>query len=293
MATITSAAPLLVIVGPTASGKTALGLELAERFNGEIIAGDGRTIYRGMDIGTAKPSQYEQKLVPHHLIDELDIGQFISAALFKYKVLAVIDRIHAKGKLPILVGGNGLYIDSVVFDYSFNTPVDPAERLRLQRLSVRELQAELKARDIALPENDQNPRHLMRAIETNGQAAERAPLRPHTLILGVEPERDILRQKVRDRVAVMLASGLENEVRTLVESHGWNEQLSQTIGYKEFKKYFDGVTTIEQVRQDIIGNTMAYAKRQKTWFKRNKAIVYPSSLDQAVDLVTTWLNKLQ
>ena len=292
MATITIASPLLVIVGETASGKTALSLELAQKFNGEIIAGDGRTIYRGMDIGTAKPTLDERQVVPHCLIDELDIGQPITAALFKQKVLAAIDTIHAKGKLPILVGGNGLYIDSVLFDYAFNAPVDPAERVRLQKLTVSELQSELKSRGIALPENDQNPRHLMRALETKGQAAERAPLRPDTLILGVGPEREVLRQKVADRVTAMMAAGLENEVRKLVESYGWNEQLSLTIGYKEFKKYFDGAQTLEQVEQAIVQDTLAYAKRQRTWFKRNKAIIYPSNSEQAVDLVTTWLNKL-
>lgn len=293
MATITKASPLLVIVGETASGKTALSLALARKFNGEIIAGDGRTIYRGMDIGTAKPTAKERRTVPHHLIDELDIGQPITAALFKQKVVAAIEHIHAKGKLPILVGGNGLYIDSVLFDYAFNVPVNPTERLRLQQLSVNELQTEMKARGIALPENDQNPRHLMRALETNGQAAKRGPLRPDTLVLGTELEREVLKRRAEERVAAMLAAGLEDEVQRLVETYGWNEQLSQTIGYKEFKKYFEGIETLDQVEQAIVRDTWAYAKRQRTWFRRNKSIVYPSNSEQAVELVTTWLNKLK
>lgn len=293
MATITTPSPLLVIVGETASGKTALGIKLAQKFDGEIIAGDGRTIYRGMDIGTAKPSADEQKLVPHHLIDQLDIGEPITAALFKQQVLAAIDRATAKGKLPILVGGSGLYIDSVLFDYAFNAPVDPNERLRLQGLTVQELQAELEARNIALPENDQNPRHLMRALETNGHPAERAALRPRTLILGTTVDADARRHNASRRVQAMMMAGLEDEVRRLVELHGWNDQLANTIGYKEFKKYFEGAQTLAQVQEAIVRDTLAYAKRQRTWFKRNQNIIYPSNSEQAVELVTTWLNKLR
>jgi tRNA dimethylallyltransferase len=288
---ITVSPPLLVIVGETASGKSALAMRMAKKFNGEIIAGDGRTIYKGMDIGTAKPTLKERTTVPHHLIDELALDIPMTAPLFKEKALAAIGRVVSKGKLPILVGGSGLYIDSVLFDYAFLTPVDPAERVRLQQMTVMELQAELEARSIPAPTNNQNPRHLIRALETNGQRATRATLRPNTLLLGTHIERENLKERIVKRVNTMLDAGLEKEVKGLVETYGWNEQLTQTIGYKEFKNYLAGSETIEQVRAAIIKDTNAYAKRQRTWFKRNTAINYPCNESEAVDFITTWLNK--
>lgn len=291
MATVKTNPPLLVIVGETASGKSALAMTLAKEFNGEIIAGDARTIYRGMDIGTAKPSRQAQQQVRHHLIDELEIDQPITAAMFKDRALQAISEITARGKLPILVGGSGLYVDSVLFDYGFNLPVDTAERQRLQQLTVPELQAELRRRGIALPQNHQNPRHLIRALETAGRTPSKGSLRANTLIVGTMTERTLLRQKIIERVDAMFAAGLEAELRGLVKKHGWNGQLSQTIGYKEFKDYLSGEQSLEAVRAAIIRDTVAYAKRQRTWFRRNGAVKYPCNIDEVVALVTTWLNK--
>ncbi|MEO6513181.1 MAG: tRNA (adenosine(37)-N6)-dimethylallyltransferase MiaA [Candidatus Saccharimonadales bacterium] len=291
MATVTELPPLLVIVGETASGKSQLALELAKKFNGEIIAGDARTMYRGMDIGTAKPSPEDRLQVRHHLLDELNPNEPITAHLFKQRAQRAINDISQRGKLPILVGGSGLYIDSLLYDYSFNTPADPEERARLGGLSVEQLQATITGQGLALPENDQNPRHLIRVIETAGKVAPKNELRTQTLVLGVGVDRDVLRQRIADRVDQMLANGLENEVRRLVSVYGWDGQLGQTIGYKEFKNYLEGDENVADVRAAIIRDTCAYAKRQRTWFNRNQAIVYLSSLEQYVDLVTTWLNK--
>lgn len=291
METVTETSPLLVIVGETASGKSALALELARKFNGEIIAGDARTIYRGMDIGTAKPTAQERHHIPHHLIDELNPDEPITAAMFKAKAEQAIAEIHQRGKLPILVGGSGLYVDSLLFDYAFNSPADTQVRKELQALDVDELQTLLRSRDIPLPENSQNPRHLIRAIETAGTLGTKSALRSNTLIIGTSVDREALRQNIAARADGMLAAGLESEVRSLVKTYDWSDILLQTIGYKEFKNYLDGHETLEQVRAAIIRNTMAYAKRQKTWFRRNEAIVYPSNQEQAVDTVTTWLNK--
>jgi tRNA dimethylallyltransferase len=289
--TITDTPRLLVIVGETASGKSALAASIAKQFNGEIIAADGRTIYKGMDVGTAKPTHGERAEVPHYLIDELTLDEPITAALFKEKALQAIAQITAKGMLPMMVGGSGLYIDSVLFDYAFLEPAQTAERVRLQAMTVVQLQAEFEARSITLPENTQNPRHLIRALETGGRQATRASLRPNTLLLGTRLDRDVLKERITKRVDSMIAAGLEKEVRQLVARHGWNEQLSQTIGYKEFKRYLEGDETLAEVRAAIIRNTNAYAKRQRTWFKRNPSINYPSNEAEAVDLVTTWLNK--
>jgi tRNA dimethylallyltransferase len=288
---MTETSPLLVIVGETGSGKSALAMALARKFNGEIIAGDARTVYRGMDIGTAKPPNKDRLEVAHHLIDELHPGESFTAAQFKVRAQRAIEDIVRRGKLPILVGGSGLYIDSLLYDYAFNAPADSKLRVRLSQLPVVQLQEELKAKGIALPTNERNPRHLIRAIETAGKQASRNAMRPGTLVIGTSVDRELLKQNIVSRIDDMLEKGLEAEVKRLVELYGWNDQLEQTIGYKEFKKYLSGDETIGQVRAAIISHTLAYAKRQRTWFSRNTAIRYPSNLEQSVELVTTWLNK--
>jgi tRNA dimethylallyltransferase len=292
VATVKNMSPLLVIVGETASGKSSLALELAQLFNGEIISGDGRTMYKGMNIGTAKPSKQDQKLVPHHLIDVASLDETMTAAKFKRLALGAIDDIHGRGALPILVGGNGLYIDGVLFDYAFNDVADHALRTELQDSSVEDLQQRLRQANILFPENFHNPRYLIRALETGGHVPAKQPFRANTLVLGIDIERDRLVQNIIDRVQTMLDQGLEGEVSRLVKAYGWNEQLLQTIGYKEFNSYLAGDATIEVVRTDIIRNTKAYAKRQRTWFRRNKSINYIYNQEQSVELVTTWLNKL-
>lgn len=291
METVKAEPPLLVIVGETASGKSALALKLAEKFNGEIIAGDARTMYRGMDIGTAKPTAEERRRVPHHLIDELDPDEPVTAAMFKTMAERAIADINLRGKLPILVGGSGLYIDGLLYNYTFSSPANAQVRKDLQELTVDELQASLRARGIPLPENSQNHRHLTRMLEAAGNPGTKSVLRPHTLILGMSVDREALRQRLTARVDRMFAAGLEDEVRSLVEAYGWNDIIMHTIGYKEFKNYLQGEETIAQARAAIVRDTNAYAKRQRTWFKRNHTIKYPCNEEEFVDIVTTWLNK--
>jgi tRNA dimethylallyltransferase len=284
-------APLIVVVGQTAAGKSALALNIAERWNGEIIAADSRTIYKGMDIGTAKPSADDRRRVRHHLLDITTPDTPFTANDFKRMALATIDNVISRGRLPILVGGTGLYIDAVLYDFSFRGVFDPAQRTHLAQLPVGTLQAILTERGIALPGNDKNPRHLIRAIEAEGQVGTRRALRGNTLLLGLRLDRDTLLARVTARVDHMLAAGLELEVRRLSEQYGWECVPLQTIGYQEFRSYFEGRLSFDETRQAIITHTMQYAKRQKSWFNRNKSIHWISKTEESVDMLTTFLNK--
>lgn len=283
--------PLIVIVGQTASGKSALAMHLAQKYNGEIIAADSRTVYRGMDIGTAKPTPNDRKIIKHHLIDVVYPSSTFSSLQFKQQASMAILDISGHGKLPIMVGGTGLYVDAVVYDFQFRGPADPDVRRELEQLSVDELQARLRDADIPLPTNSQNPRHLIRALETDGQVAARGPLRPNTLVIGLQIEPDALRKKIADRVDAMVAAGLVEEARGLAERYGWDVPAMQAPAYKAFRPYIEGKITLEEAKRLFVQKDWQYARRQKTWFRRNKDIVWICKPDESIDLVTTFLNK--
>ena len=157
--------PLIVITGPTASGKSALALELAERYNGEIICGDSRTVYKGMDIGTAKPSIEDQNRVPHHLLDVVTPDERFTAADFQTLAQEAIHNIRSRGKIPFVVGGTGLYIDGLILDYEFGNDADVELRKKREQMTTDELLVELKKQQIEVPHNHDNKRHLVRALE--------------------------------------------------------------------------------------------------------------------------------
>jgi len=247
-------------------------------------------VYRGMDIGTAKPSKSDQAKVPHHLIDVVQPDEHFTAAEFKRLAAKAITDIHMRGKVPIMVGGTGLYIDSVIFDYDFQPPADPSRRSELQQLSVSELQAQLEAEGIALPANDKNPRHLVRALETGGVPANKQALLPWTLVLGVRVEREQLKKQLTKRVKQMIKQDLEAEIKDLAKTYGWNNEALSAVGYKEWQAYFKDEQDVSQTQDLIIKNSLAYAKRQRTWFKRNKSIQWITDPSTAVDLTTTFLN---
>lgn len=285
--------PLVVIVGETASGKSALAMEVALQFNGEIIGADSWTVYREFDIGTAKPSAQEMNDVPHHLFDIVDAPDGFNAALFKDLALEAMADIHARGKLPVLVGGTGLYIDSVIFDYAFMAPGDPKERQRLNDTDLDELLSEARAANISLESVDiRNKRRVIRAIETGGQLPQRHPLRPNTAVLGVAVDRTTLTERVAKRVNLMLLAGLEREVAALAEKYGWEVEPMKGIGYFEWREYFLGAQTLDQTRDRIISSTLKLAKRQRTWFKRNNSIQWVDNREETVAIVTTLLNKI-
>src|SRR5688572_3284275 len=212
--------PLIAIIGQTASGKSAMALELVRRFNGEIICADSRTIYKGMDIGTAKPTRQEQKIVPHHLLDVTLPDNPLTVAQYKKLADDVINEVASRNKIPFLVGGTGLYVDSVIYNFSFKGEPDRARRLELEGLSVEELQKMHEAEGIPLPNNPKNPRHLIRQLETRGEEAQAKP-RPNTLVIGIMLEKEELKARIEARVDTMFTLGLEEEVRDLVTAYGW------------------------------------------------------------------------
>lgn len=284
---------LVAIVGETASGKSELALVLAERFNGEVIAADSWTVYKEFTIGTAKPSIVERDRVPHHLLDIADPLEGYSAAEYKRHALAAIADVVSRHKLPILVGGTGLYIDSVLFDYSFLPPSTKDKRSELNDRTIDELLETIREARYDLEGIDiRNKRRLIRLIESNGERPNRdIELRPNTLIIAVQVPREELRNRISRRVDAMFAAGLEAEVALLAQKYGWDTEPMKGIGYREFHEYFDGSQTIDETRERIIGASMNLAKRQRTWFKRNKSIHWISKQDDVVDLMTTFLNK--
>ncbi len=285
--------PIVVVVGETASGKSDLALSLAEKFNGEIIAADSWTVYKDFSIGTAKPNRAERDRIPHHLLDITDPREGFSAAEYKREASSAIVDIVSRQKLPILVGGTGLYIDSILFNYSFLSPPSTDMRAELNSRSIDELLDMINAAGYGLEGIDvRNKRRLIRLIESSGARPVRsAELRPNTLIIGVQVPREELRERIAHRIDVMLDSDLEAEVATLAKKYGWDAEPMKGIGYREFHEYFDGSQTISETRERIISSTMNLAKRQRTWFKRNKSIHWISKQDDAVALITTFLNK--
>jgi len=292
MRRISAVSPLVVIVGETASGKTDYAIDLAQAFNGEIIAADSRTIYKGMDIGTAKPTPAQLHVIPHHLIDVVTPDVHISAAEYKLLAEDAADEVRRKGKLPFLVGGTGLYIDAIIYDFTFLSKPDPATREMAVNMSIEELQDELKRRHIPLPENVRNPRHLARRLESGGVRPARKPLRENTLILGLATNPEQRRERITKRVDSMFNLGLEEEARALFHAYGTDCPALRSIGYQEFIPYFTGQVSLESVRMMIIRNTLQYAKRQRTWFRRNKSIQWVDSKEETIGMVTTFLNKV-
>ncbi|MEX0749121.1 MAG: tRNA (adenosine(37)-N6)-dimethylallyltransferase MiaA [Candidatus Saccharimonadales bacterium] len=282
---------LVAIVGETASGKSAIALELARRHNGEIINADSWQVYREMDIGTAKPSSVEQSEVPHHLIDIVAPDQDFTAAVYKELAQTAISEVVERGKLPILVGGTGLYIDCVLFDYSFMPPGKAGERASLQAKSIPELLKQIEVAGYDLTAVDiRNKRRLIRLIETRGQTPKRTPLRKNTLVVGVHIPRAQLRKNIESRVEVMLRRGLKHEVRELAEKYGWEVEAMRGIGYREWQAYFESNQSNQETRRRIIKATLDLAKRQRTWFKRNRDIIWVSEVDEADRFVEKFLD---
>ncbi len=281
--------PLVVVVGETASGKSAMAIELAHEFNGEIICADSRTVYTGMDIGTAKPSAADRSLIPHHILDVITPDQRFSAADFKAQAEAAIADILARGKLPIMVGGTGLYVDAVLYDFAFRAPANPAERQKLEKLSVDELQQALAAKGIPLPNNPQNPRHLIRALETGGQQSDRQTLRGSTLVLGLKIDRELLEKRIEKRIDDMVTTGLLEEIESLAQKYGWDAPGLQAPGYRAFRPYFAGDIDLVTAKKQFAQNDKQLAKRQRTWFKRNADIQWISTVEQANERVKNLL----
>lgn len=311
------AAPLIVIGGPTAVGKTQLSIDLAKRFGGEIINGDRLQFYRGLDIGTGKVTPEEMQGVPHHALDFLDVDQDYDASQFQALAQNLIRDCHARGVLPILVGGSGLYLEGLLYDLEFGGKAshDPLIRQaleqRLEAEGVEVLYAELSLQDPVAASKIpiQNHRRLLRALEVmqvTGQKFsdqsqhEAAQARYETCILALDRPRDQLYERINARVQAMVAQGLEAEVRHLYQvAQGQLLPSVQGIGYKEWWPYLAGdITDREAVIAAIQQNSRRYAKRQLTWFRNRiqgthwlDASDYETALAQATSLVQDLLDK--
>lgn len=283
--------PLVAVVGFTASGKTDVALEIARKYGGEIIAADAITVYEKFDIGSAKPIKQELSEIPHHMIDVTKADEQMSASKFKNQATKAIEDCKNRGRLPILVGGSGLYIDSILYDYSFNEVADESERQRLNNMSLEDLQSEALSKDLPVDSIDsQNKRRVVRLIESNGQIARRNPLRSNTLVLAIDIDRKELRKNVEKRVEAMIKQGLEQEVRQLSQHYAWSTEAMRSIGYREWESYFADQCSLNDVCDAIITHTMQLAKKQRTWFKRNHDICWVNNKNEAVDKATTFMN---
>lgn len=287
--------PMIVIVGETASGKSSLSLTLAQQYDGEIICADSWTIYKDMNIGTAKPSPDERKEIPHHLLDLVKPNEPFTAVDFQRFAFKAIEDITKRGKLPIMVGGNGLYVDSVLFNYSFLKKGTDKQRQELNALSIEQLIAKAHEKSIDLTGIDtRNKRRIVRAIESNGQKPDRArSMRANTLVIGVSRRKQELRERIEQRVEKMFAQGLPHEVRALAEKYKWGEEAMKGIGYREFEPYFEGSISKNEVKRRIVRSTVHLAKRQRTWFKKNTSINWVSTPEEAQKIVQEFLTKKQ
>lgn len=283
------AKPLVVILGPTASGKTKLALELAERLHGEIICADSRTVYKGMDVGTAKPSAEERARVRHRVLDLIEPGQPFSVADFKGLADDAIEDIQSRGKIPFLVGGSGLYVDAVVYNFSFTHEADPILRKELEKLSVEELQHKITNAKLDLPKNAQNRRHLIRTLETGG-AASSMHERPNTLLIGLDIEPSELRRRSIARTDAMFAGALVAEAEQLAEKHGWDIEPMKAPAYRAARQLIEGTVDETGAKELCTTYDMQLAKKQRTWFRRNKSIQWVDDPRKVVDIVTTFLN---
>ncbi len=288
---LSSSNKVIAVVGPTASGKTAFAIDLAKQINGEIISADSRLVYKGFDIGTAKPTIEEQEGIPHYMIDIVEPEFDYTAGLYKDDASKFIDIIIAKGKTPIIVGGTGLYIDILLKNYDLPR-IEPNKQLRaeLSELDNDTLYSKLVKLDKNAEKtiNINDRRKIVRAIEilkATGKSLNDSrginTARYNIEWIGKNFDRKTLYQRIEKRVDIMFEQGIVEETKFLLSKHGRIKNLIGTIGYKEVIGYLDGKMTLDETKDVLKQNTRRYAKRQLTWFRKNEEIiwdVYPDKL---------------
>ncbi len=301
---------LIVILGPTAVGKTKLAIRLAKEFNGEIVSADSRQLYKEMNIGTGKPTKKQMREVPHHLIDIINPDQEFNVALYKKLAVSAIKDIQKRGKLPFLVGGTGLYIKAVVDNIKF-PKIKPHKKLRkeLENKTLKQLFEIYKKLDPqgAKLIDKQNKRRLIRAIEVCKATKkpfweQRKKGKPlfDILQIGIKLPKKELKKKIEKRIDKMFTQGLEKEVKNLAQKYGWKISSMQTIGYQEWRPYLDSPLasigsrtkkiTKKELKQKITLHTCQFAKRQMTWLKSDSRINWIKNQKQAEALIKKFLN---
>ncbi len=283
---------LIVILGPTASGKTDLAIQVAKAVDGEVVSADSMQIYREMHIGTARPLPQEQGGVAHHLLGFVAPDAAYSVACYQRDALRAIEEILSRGKQPILAGGTGLYLNSILYDLDF-TRTEPNQELR-QKLEAQYqenpalLHAKLEQLDPAAAQriHPNDKKRLIRRLEILEDAGRGEPYefrRPQSRYeiqqIGITKPRQTLYRDIERRVDTMFAQGLEAEVREIFRKYGADIAAFSAIGYKEFLPYFAGQATLEEISQRIKQNTRRFAKRQLTWFRREQHVCWFSTED--------------
>ena len=305
---------IVVICGPTASGKTALSIALAKAFNGEVVSADSMQIYRRMDIGTAKPTKQEMDGVPHHMLDVAEPGEAYSVSRYVEEATACVEDILARGKLPIVCGGTGLYIDGLIRGTDYQ-PAGTDNGIREQLDGEWEAQGaeEMMARLAAVDPDSaarlhlSDKRRILRALEVylatgetitvHNARTKAIPPRYEAIMIGLNTEpRQILYDRIDRRVGIMLEQGLLQEVQSLLEDGLLDGTAAQAIGYKELLAYFRGEMTLETAADLIRQKSRNYAKRQLTWFRRDervKWIVYnaPEAAQAVLQEATNYLTQ--
>lgn len=305
---------IVVVVGPTASGKTALSVELAHRFNGEVVSADSMQIYRKLNIGTAKPTVEEMRGIPHHMLDVAEPGESYSVSRYEQDGAVCVDDILARGKLPIVCGGTGLYIDALIRGGGFlQSGVDTGLRDQLEREWEEQGGEAMLARlasfdpDSAARLHLNDKKRIIRAVEVYLQTgititehnARTAALPPRydAIMIGLRTDpRQILYDRIDRRVTKMLEAGLEEEARTLLENGDLAGTAAQAIGYKEMLAYFRGEATLEEAADLIRQKSRNYAKRQLTWFQKDARVQWitynqPESEAEVFRIATNFLQE--
>ena len=282
---------VIVICGPTASGKTALSIELAKKINGEIVSADSMQIYKDMNIGTAKPTIEEMQGIKHYLLDFVSPEERYSVAQYKQDAKRAIKEIIKKGKTPIIVGGTGLYVDSLIYEIEYNDiKIDEEYRNKLESIVEKNGLEELykKALEIdpvameKISKNDK--KRIMRILEiykatgkTKTQQeleSRKKPVEYDYRIFAINWDREILYQRINKRVDIMIEQGLVNEVKNILDKYDKFPTAMQGLGYKEVVDYINGIYTKEEMIEKIKMETRRYAKRQLTWFRKNKQTIW-------------------
>ena len=301
---------VVVIVGPTASGKTALSIELAKRINGEIISSDSMQIYKDMDIGTAKVTKEEAQGIKHYLIDIISPEERYTVSDFKKDAEAAIKEILEKGKVPIVVGGTGLYVDSLIYGIEYQEMnFDESYRDELMKIAETEeglikLWDEANSIDpqamLKISKNDK--KRIIRVLEiykaTGKTKTEQEILSRQKgveydyKVFCVNMDREKLYERINKRVDIMIDAGLENEVRNLLEKYSKFPTTMQGLGYKEVVEYFDGKITRDEMIEKIKQESRRYAKRQLTWFRKNKETIWIDSMQDMKNKIDIILEEL-
>ncbi len=298
-----SAPPVVAVVGPTATGKTALAVALAHRFGGEVVNADSMQLYRGMDVGTAKPTAAERDGVPHHLMDLWHVREPASVAEYRDRARAQVDRLRAAGTVPLLVGGSGLYVRAVLDELEF-PGTDPVVRARLETeladvgpgvLHARLAGVDPAAATAILPSNGRRLVRALEVVEITGRpfTASMPEPRPHypAFTIGLDRGSADLDERVAVRVDRMWAAGLVEEVAALA-ADGLREgpTASRALGYAQVLRQLDGDLTPDAAREETVRTTRRFVRRQRSWFRRDAATTWldaadPGLLDRALSTI--------